>query len=478
MTKADSTRGSGTRRLGFTSLDDEVRIDDLPVCGRIPAWLSGTVVRVTPAQFDIGGRSVGHWFDGLGILNAFSFDGGTVSYASRLQDTEAHRAARRGRYHPGVSMATDPCRFLGRRLSMVFDRSELGTPNVNVARLGDRYLATTESSAPLEFDPETLATRGFVDLGDSIRDFHGSFAHPHFDRDTGDMITYITRISVPNQHRIVAIEPNTFRRRQIATVPASVNPSYMHSFALTENYIVLTMQPLSYSLPRILRSGKFQDGYRWHPERGTEFAVIDRHTGRLRGRYPAEPFFYWHHANAFEQDDEIVLDVVASDGPESVWDLDLAKLRDPDHRPAFYGNLRRYRIPLRGGRAEGTTVSDLRMEFPQFNYDRNQGREYQFVYGISYSGAESDWFDQIVKIDLADGSAKTWREEGCYPSEPMFAQSPDAEREDAGVVLNIVLDSRAGRSFLLVLDGATFEELGRAEVPHHIPFNFHQQYFA
>lgn len=478
MSNAEPTTATGTRRLGFTSTDYETRVDELPVRGQIPSWLTGSVIRVTPAQFDIGGGSVGHWFDGLGMLNAFSFSSGTVSYASRLQDTEAHRAARRGRYYPGVSMATDPCRYLGQRLTMVFDRSELGTPNVNVARLGDRYLAATESSAPLEFDPDSLETRGFVDLRDSIRDFHGSFAHPHFDLDTGEMLTYITRISAPNQHRIVAIEPNTLKRRQIATVPATRNPSYMHSFALTENFIVLTMQPLSYSLPDILRSGKFQDGYRWHPERGTHFAVIDRRTGRLLGRHQAEPFFYWHHANAFEQDGEIVLDVVASDSPESVWDLDLAKLRDPAHRPAFYGNLRRYRIPLRGGPAWGTTVSDLRMEFPQFNYGANQGRDYRFVYGIAYRGTESDWFDQIVKIDVGDGSAKTWHEEGCYPSEPMFAQAPGGDGEDAGVVLNIVLDSRAGRSFLLVLDGATFQELGRAEVPHHIPFNFHQQYFA
>jgi carotenoid cleavage dioxygenase-like enzyme len=37
---------------------------------------------------------------------------------------------------------------------------------------------------------------------------------------------------------------------------------------------------------------------------------------------------------------------------------------------------------------------------------------------------------------------------------------------------------RTGRSFLVVLDAVSFEELGRAEAPHHIPFGFHGQYFA
>ncbi|MDQ5832550.1 MAG: carotenoid oxygenase family protein, partial [Actinomycetota bacterium] len=46
----------------------------------------------------------------------------------------------------------------------------------------------------------------------------------------------------------------------------------------------------------------------------------------------------------------------------------------------------------------------------------------------------------------------------------------------AGVVLSVVLDTAAARSFLLVLDAGSFEELARAEAPHHIPFGFHGQY--
>jgi carotenoid cleavage dioxygenase-like enzyme len=34
------------------------------------------------------------------------------------------------------------------------------------------------------------------------------------------------------------------------------------------------------------------------------------------------------------------------------------------------------------------------------------------------------------------------------------------------------------RSFLLVLDAATLQEIARAETPHAIPFHFHGNYFA
>ena len=54
-------------------------------------------------------------------------------------------------------------------------------------------------------------------------------------------------------------------------------------------------------------------------------------------------------------------------------------------------------------------------------------------------------------------------------------REPGVEDEDGGVILSVVLDAVAERSFLLVLDARTMEELARAEAPHHIPFGFHGQ---
>lgn len=54
--------------------------------------------------------------------------------------------------------------------------------------------------------------------------------------------------------------------------------------------------------------------------------------------------------------------------------------------------------------------------------------------------------------------------------------SPEASSEDDGVILSVVLDGDAGSSYLLALDAITFEELGRAVVPHHIPYGFHGLY--
>jgi beta,beta-carotene 9',10'-dioxygenase len=113
------------------------------------------------------------------------------------------------------------------------------------------------------------------------------------------------------------------------------------------------------------------------------------------------------------------------------------------------------------------------MELPRINYGRCNERPYRYVWGVGYA---SGWLDRIVKADVLEHSSTIWEEDGCYPGEPVFVASPEAQREDDGVLLSVVLDGRSGNSFLLVLDAASLHELARAEVPHHIPFGFHGQF--
>ena len=83
-------------RLGFQSLDEEVAVETLPVQGELPEWLTGSLIRVTPALLEVGDRRVDHWFDGLAMLNRFGFDSGSVSYKSRFIESRAYEAAKKG----------------------------------------------------------------------------------------------------------------------------------------------------------------------------------------------------------------------------------------------------------------------------------------------------------------------------------------------------------------------------------------------
>jgi carotenoid cleavage dioxygenase-like enzyme len=85
---------------------------------------------------------------------------------------------------------------------------------------------------------------------------------------------------------------------------------------------------------------------------------------------------------------------------------------------------------------------------------------------------------QLVKFDLNSKRHEIWKCKGCYPTEPIFVAKPCATDEDDGIILSLVLDAIAQTSFLLILDAKTFKELGRASVPHHIPFTVHSKFFT
>lgn len=469
---------AATSRVGFRNLDEEVAVDRLRVTGRIPEWLGGDLVRVTPALLDVGGRPLRHWFDGLAMLNAFTFAGGSVGYASRFLRTEAYRQAGEGKLDM-VGFAHDPCRALFKRVTSVFSPPRNDNTNVNLSRLGERYVAMTELPLPVEFDPRTLETVGLVEWKDKLGG-QVSTAHPHLDRESHEFLNYVVHFGRRTAYKVYGVPPGSTSRRQIASIPTS-EPAYMHSFGITERYVVLAEFPLVVNPRRLATSGlagrAFIDNYEWKPERGTRFLVVERSTGELHGTYEAEACFGFHHVNAFEHGGELIVDLCAYDDPSLIEVLEVERLRAAAD-PIPMGRLRRYRMPLEGGPVHEEELADAMFDLPRINYRSRNEREYRFAYGAGFAGPASEWFDRVVKVDVTNGDVRAWSQDGCFPGEPVFVPAPDAKAEDDGVILSVVLDPPAGRSFLAVIDASTFEERGRAEVPHHIPHGFHGQFFG
>jgi carotenoid cleavage dioxygenase-like enzyme len=224
--------------------------------------------------------------------------------------------------------------------------------------------------------------------------------------------------------------------------------------------------------PLTLRfSGKpFICNYEWKPDRGARFHVVEKVSGRVVRTGWAPAFFAFHHVNAFEDGDDVVADIVTHPDAGVIDQIYLDRLRSAEPVTAT-GRLTRFRIGTQGTVA-AEQLSDTLVELPRFDYDRRAGRRYRYVYGVGTTAA-GDFADSLIKLDLERGTASSWHEEGCYPGEPVFAEKPGTVQEDGGVVLSVVLDTRRGASFLLVLDAASFQEVARAEAPHHIPFGFH-----
>lgn len=463
---------TGGHRLGFQTLEQEAVIESLPVDGALPDWLAGTLLRTGPAKFEVGARSYRHWFDGLAMLHRFSFAGDQVSYGSRFVQSKAYRAARAEGRIAYSEFATDPCRSLFRRIVTLFSPPTFGdNANVNVARLGDTFVAMSETPLPVVFDPRTLDTLGVAAPAPGQL----TVAHPHRNPSNGELVSYATHFGPFTTYRVYAQRDGS-TPRVIAKLRVS-RPAYMHSFAITERYVILVEFPfvaIPVSIP--LSERPFIENYHWRPGRGTRFRVIELETGALRGTYEAEPFFAFHHVNAYELDGELVVDVCAYEDAEIVRAFFLDNLREA--APALPDSeLRRYRVRLDDGRVESEPLAAIGLELPRIHYRRCNGRSYRYVYGAGPRRG-GEFPDQIVKIDVERRETTVWQEPGTYPGEPVFVPAPNAVPEDAGVLLSVVLDAAAGSSFLLVLDARDLSEMARARVPHHIPFGFHGQYFA
>jgi beta,beta-carotene 9',10'-dioxygenase len=463
-----STRTDYT--LGFTSQDEETAVDRLPVTGEVPAWLTGALVRVTPALLEVGGRRLAHWFDGVAMLNRFGFADGRVSYGSRFIESRAYKSAKEGEWSQG-GFATDPCRSIFKRVQQIFSPDFTDNPNVNLARIGERYIAMTETPMPVEFDPETLDTIGHLDYADELK-AHVTTAHPHHDRGRDELVNYVARFSRVSEYVLYGLPAGSATRRVIARLPVR-EPAYMHAFGMSERYLILAEYPLRVNPLKLVFSGRpFIENYRWRGDEPTRFQVLDRATGELRGTYETDSFFCFHHVNAFERGDELVVDLCAYEDPAIIDSLYLDESGPRGAVPPV--ELRRYTIDLAGGSVRAEPLAEGSLELPRIDYGRRNTRDYSYAY---FAGADGGWIDRLVKVDVRDGSRSEWRADGCYPGEPVFVRELGTAAEDAGVVLSVVLDANAGRSFLLVLDAGSFEEVARAEAPHHIPFGFHGQYF-
>jgi carotenoid cleavage dioxygenase-like enzyme len=394
-----------------------------------------------------------------------------VSYKSRFLRTRAYAAAQEGHW-AGSGFGTDPCRSIFKRVQSVFSPDVTDNANVNLVRIGERYIAMTETPLPIEFDAETLDTMGplrFTDkLGGQV-----TTAHPHHDPARGELVNYSVNFSRKSEYRLWGLAAGSSERRPIASLPVG-EPAYMHAFGMSERYLILAEYPLRVNPLRLAFSGRaFIKNYRWQPEQGTRFQVIDRETGELRGTYETDAFFCFHHVNAFERGSDLVLDLIAFEDATIIDSLFLDETGPVAALPP--SELRRYTIGLDSGSVTHEPLAEGTVELPRIDYARRNTREYRYAY---FAGSSGEWLDRLVKVDVGQGEVASWSEDGCYPGEAIFVRAPGEEAEDGGVLLSVVLDTRAGRSFLLVLDAASMGELGRAEAPHHIPYGFHGQYLA
>lgn len=464
--------------LGLGESPESV-IADVPVTGSLPEWLGGTLLRNGPGTFRVGAERYRHWFDGLAMLHRFTIDGGRVSYASRFLEGRARTQAERTGRIAFSEFATDPCRSLFARTAAIFHPEVTDSAKVNITRVADRYLALAETPIQVEFDPVTLSTVGVTGWDDSTFG-RMTTVHPHLDPERGEGYNLVTRYGAISRYvlRRFATDDASLATSTVASRRAA-EPAYLHSFGMSSRFLVIAEFPFVVNpLSLLLWLRPYIENFRWKPQRGTRFHVFERASGRAVGSYETDAFFSFHHVNAFEDGDDLVVDLVGYDDAAIIDAFYVNRLEDSANELPI-GTLRRFRLPVSGRRRAvvAETLSPTCIELPSFDYPRMSMRaDHRYVYGVGLHDRQG-FYDQLVKLDLTDGSARTWHEPGHYPGEGVFAGRPGRTAEDDGVIMSVVLDAGRGTSYLLVLDAHTFTEVARAELPHPVLFGYHGQFY-
>lgn len=460
---------------GFYSQEKEFSFKDLDVKGDIPDWLSGALLRTGPALFSLEHQQYNHWYDGLAMLYKFAFNDGKVDFACKYLKSKAYQEAKETGYVRYKEWATDPCQTIFQKFkSYIVEPSLTDNGHINIIQYGDELLATSETPLPIEFDEDTLETLDYAHYTDNLK---GQIepSHPHYDKN-GWVYSYFLKYGLFSKYQIYRMDPETMFREKITDIHVRT-PAYIHSFALTPNYLVLVEFPFVVKPVRMRFTSKpLIENFKWRPERGTRYQVVNLNDGEVK-TYHGAPLFAFHHVNAFEQEGNLLVDMVTYDDASVVEELYLDKLRSNDPTYA-QGHLTRARIPVGGsGNVQMQEVCPKKIELPRINYSKYNGQPYRYVYGAGTT-QEGDWLDNITRIDVESGEYLTWFEGHCYPSEPVFVEKPGATEEDEGLLLSMVLDSDAKNTFLLILDASDLREVARAYVPEILPFSFHGNFFS
>jgi beta,beta-carotene 9',10'-dioxygenase len=465
--------------VGIRGVDRELQVEELPHEGELPTWLSGTLIFNGPGTFEAGDEKVEHWFDGLAMLRRFTFTKGKVSYANRFLQTRGYRKVLETGEFGYEQFGTNTRTNLLRRLSLLFSSNQFpDNANINLMKYGKRYLALTETPTTIEFDPETLETIGEHDFGGRVP-ATVTTAHPQHDLDQKITYNITQKFSLGSSYNIYSLQHSGNRRELLTSIPVS-RPGYMHSFGMTENYIILTEVPFTVNPIRFLVNRlPFIQNYEWRSDQAARFIVFRKSDGGIVDRFEADAFFYFHHINAFERAGELFIDLAAYPDPSIIDELYLDRMTQPNRRHIPILEVRRYMLSTSPSKVDYEVILDEAFELPGINYANKNGIEYRFAYGLGLRRSNPfDFLNQLIKLDVEKGDTKIWHEDDCYPGEPVFVPAPEAIEEDDGLILSVVLDTEMERSFLLILDARSFNQIAKAEVPHALPFGFHGQFFG
>lgn len=332
-----------------------------------------------------------------------------------------------------------------------------------------------------------------------------SAAHHQMDPKTNEIFNF-TLLFAPKPRMVVFSANQEGEVKVLADISQRTDNTafqapYIHSFWLSENYVIIPESPLTYGDKGInmLLTGAALSSMIWKEGAPTYLHIIHRQGG-LVASIPVPGFFTFHVANAFETTDEngdsiLTLDSASFATGDIMHQLHqfggaqakraytgseqtslLNGIKFPPHRQTSFGDFKRYKLNISQKKFIGDQTICENVEFPRFN-QTYYFKDYQFAFGCQLSAytEKQDESNGLVKINLKTKEVKRYDgPEGFYCSEPIFVPHPEAKSEDEGVLLSLVNNTNC--CYLVVVDAVKMVELARFTIGQFTAVTFHGSY--
>ncbi|MBF2009190.1 MAG: carotenoid oxygenase family protein [Chlorogloeopsis fritschii C42_A2020_084] len=463
---------------GYQSLKQEFDywIDDIE--GQIPPELNGTLFRNGPGLLDINGQPIHHPFDGDGMISRITFLNGRAHFRNRFVRTAGYLAEQKAGkiLYRGVFGTQKP----GGWLANAFDFNLKNIANTNVIYWGDKLLALWEAAEPHRLDPHTLETLGKEYFDNILSEGEAFGAHPRFDPscqlDNGAPCLVNFSIKPGLSTTITIFELDTtgkIVRKHAHSVPGF---AFIHDFAITPNYCIFFQNPVTFNpISFVLGMSGAGECIKFQHHQPTRIIIIPRQPKEKKVQIlETQSGFVFHHANAFEQDNEIIIDSICYESlPEVEPESDFRKVDFDALKP---GQLWRFNLNLDHKTVRQKLIESRCCEFPSLHLQK-VGRSHRYLYlGAAHAPSGNAPLQAFLKIDLESGERQLWSAapQG-FASEPVFVPRTNSQHEDDGWVLALVYDAAHHRSDVVILDARDFNQgpIARLHLKHHIPYGLH-----
>ena len=448
--------------------------------GEIPNELCGFFYKNGPGLLERNGQRVHHPFDGDGMITAIHFKKGEISFSNRFVRTkgwEEEQSAGKFIYR-GVFGTQRP----GGALANAFDLRFKNIANTNVIKLGEQLLALWEAAGPHALDPITLKTHGLTTLDGVLEPGEPFSAHPRFDpghHGQKRIVTFGVKTGPKSIVRLMEFADQGDKAGQLISDRKDKFDgfAFLHDFAITPNWAVFLQNAISFNpIPFILGQKGAAQCLNSKPDEQGKFWIIPRDSGKFAGQPPqiinAPDGFVFHHLNAWEKDDQIILDSIHYPDYPEVRPQDNFLEMDFDLIPA--GILSRCAINLIKNDVKTTSFSEQCCEFGMVNPNL-EGLPSRFSW-MAIAAKETGYapLQAIKKLDLLTLDKKIWNAAPRgFVSEPLMVPKQGTHNEDEGWILVLVWNGERNGTDLVILRADDLREEAIIELPIAIPHGLH-----